>query len=89
MSDMVERVARALCRHAGAGHFKGRDLDAYVEIYWRGHASGARAAVEAMRNPTDKMICASLDDHDKRSGRQSITECWNSMIDAALAGEKQ
>lgn len=42
----------------------------------------ARAAIEAMRQPTDKMICAALDAHDR--GKRGYSDQWNAMIDEAL-----
>jgi DNA polymerase/3'-5' exonuclease PolX len=65
MSEMVERVARAM----------------YGEIDFRGEAyKKARAAIEAMREPTEQMSTAGeLTPFDCHS---DVT--WRAMIDAAL-----
>lgn len=48
--DAIERVARALCRYTWEREFKGRNLDAYVEIHWKDHAAGARVALVAQQD---------------------------------------
>lgn len=67
---MVERVARAICRHAMGG-----------ESDWSNFVADARSAIEAMREPTDAMIIAGVhhDNMGDMAGR------WMAMIDAALA----
>jgi hypothetical protein len=45
--DMVEAGARELCRHAWERMFRGKDLGAYIDIHWRDHANGMRAALTA------------------------------------------
>lgn len=69
MSEMVERVARAIAE----------DQDG-MEDYWDAYVNAARAAIAAMREPTDKMIEASLDDAWTAHTRQ----LYQRMIDAAL-----
>ncbi len=71
MSEMVERVARALARSAGAkmtgpGRHRASDeiawrgdgahLDEYVELHWRKHEHAATFAIEAVREPTEAMF---------------------------------
>ncbi len=80
MSDMVERVARAICCPTGcvADHFD----DPKVCDYWRCE-SAARAAIEALRTPTPAMLhmLRTLDRPDARN--YGIT-LWNALIDRAL-----
>jgi hypothetical protein len=71
--DMIGRVARAMC--AAYGH----DWHSYpVNEFW---IKGARAAIEAMREPTLEMMRAC-----NCTSRQ--IDCWQAIIDAAL-GEDQ
>lgn len=81
---MVERVARALC--VAAGHDPDSptcdvfSLDDPDCIYpWAGFRAQARAAIEAMREPTDEMkaVVYWVENSDLPSG-------WRAMIDAAL-----
>lgn len=73
--DMVERVARALMREASD------DPDADKWCSPRPWYGAARAAIEAMREPTGAMIDA---------GRWPAEDdgtlaCWRAMIDAVLS----
>lgn len=70
MTEMIERVSRALARSVGGTvcHAQGErpefqwqrvgahSLDDYVETRWRHTTNEARAAVEAMLVPTDQML---------------------------------
>lgn len=68
MSDeMVDRVARALAEVDGA-------TADYFDL--------ARAAIEAMREPTDAMVQAAMP--LAFTARVSQRELWDKMIDAAL-----
>lgn len=70
--EMVERVARAIHRKRH-GDARG----------WRSVVPEARAAIQAMREPTNPMIDAAKD-----SGAAlmvGLTYVWRDMIDAALA----
>lgn len=73
MSEMIERVARALAKQ-----------DAYPDLpnepAWPGWREVARAAIAAMREPTEAM---------RIKGRYAnemsdATATWRAMIDAAL-----
>lgn len=70
MSEMKERVARAIAvsvgsRMAGPGQSvatrefgwkgDGGHLDQYVEAHWKEHVHAAEFAIEAMREPTEEM----------------------------------
>ena len=75
MSEMVERVARAIYI-AEMGN-----LNRYDDVMMsEGAREMARAAIEAMRVPTQKMLCAAwMVDHEAYPGEE-----WGAMIDAAL-----
>lgn len=87
MNEMIERVARAL--HAQTFPEVCRGDEAWLQAAWESsefdrarHLAAARAAIEAMREPTDAM-CA-----ETRSEWVSGHEAggiWRAMIDAALA----
>lgn len=97
MSEMVERVARALARRqlmAGAVFYGGQRLDANLkphteETLWPYHKDMARAAIEAMREPTDGMRAAVEADSDIQNGLDDCNKhdipdrSWAIMIDAA------
>lgn len=70
MSEMVERVARAI---AEARFGIGCPVDGDDRI-------AARAAIEAMREPTDAMVDAAYG--RERTGTERGN--WRAMIDAAL-----
>ena len=75
MDSMVERVARAICRHEGD------------EEDWPCWFGEARAAIEAMREPTEAMVDAFVwYGHGKTIGDVARIG-WQSMIDAALSPE--
>lgn len=75
----MERVAKALARndtpHKGWGDHSGTSQDVYRSL--------ARAAIEAMREPTDLMGNGLPQGY--RAGSHSATQIWRAMIDAALA----
>ncbi len=77
MSDMIERVARALCKNQNERQF------------WQDFEPMARAAIEAMRVPAKGMIPEGwLAAHrivtDDRCNHEMIRSAWRAMIDAAL-----
>lgn len=96
MSEMVEKVARAMAwrtlTEGRAATTSAGKLDAAMELdtpmvgetglvpYWRTFIPDARAAIQAMREPTKAMVLAGYDDGEP-------TDCaahWRSMIDEAL-----
>lgn len=100
MSDsLIERVARALCAaHYAARFAKPRD-DAHVQNNvdgnWHLYILSARAAIEAMREPTEAMvkegILGGYGWEECKCFLTDPTEVWRTMIDAALGkteGEK-
>lgn len=72
MSEMVERVARAIS--------KADENDGSI-VTWVSYRRTARAAIEAMREPTESMMEAG--EKHIREGRFSSVN-WKRMIDAAL-----
>lgn len=80
MSEMVKLVARAIHRVYGSGEPSELDMaDAREE---------ARAAIEAMREPTREMLDASYDAVDAviddGNRGQAASGAWQAMIDEAL-----
>ncbi len=82
MTDKLEEVARAICAEQGRSWGA---ADASAHDRWR---DLARAAIEAMREPTDEM-CAAADSLDVVNKGVLITptpyRAWQAMIDAALS----
>ena len=78
MSEMIERVAQAICG------------DDNPENILTIHRTRARAAIEAMREPTDAMKVAALSatfDEERGGDRvyaRDVPIIWNAMIDEAL-----
>lgn len=74
MTDsMIERVASAIARSAravGGGYVSGD------EFPWE---DAARAAIAAMREPTEAMVAEA-----RRNNHPRDEETWRTMIDAAL-----
>lgn len=75
MSEMIERVALAISG--------GDDPASILKI----HRHRARAAIKAMREPTEAMVTAGAGAEDHEFGvigLQPATEAWRLMIDEAL-----
>lgn len=88
---MVDRVARALCRvhfmrkqHSGACTQKER-VDFLVNEYWRNHVDDARAAITALREPTDDMAEEGFQETGDPCWPENVKKAWRAMIDAALS----
>jgi hypothetical protein len=80
MSDMIEKVAKVLEPQAWAALGIGDTL-----AYKSRRTSSlrkARAAIEALREPTNDMVWAHEVPH---YGPDEAREAWQAMIDAALA----
>lgn len=73
--NMIERVARQLRVNSG--------MNQNCPEYWR---MLAKAAIAAMREPTDEMISNVYLEID---GSHRWREVWKIMIDAALTEEKK
>jgi len=106
MSEMVERVARALARTRGAtllaDEYWDQEVARYKELlaqypaYEDSHSiipdcfRDARAAIEAMREPTTQMLACRVslpwdrEDQSYYLDSETVGELWNDLIDAAL-----
>lgn len=78
---MIERVARAIA----VSHYPDKEAD----VMWRHMVPDARAAIEAMREPTMFMLRSAdnaiISDEMFESGPFEIDKLtWETMIDAAL-----
>jgi len=85
---MIERIARVCYRHAYP-EVREDDLnfDGLPEPRHELYMTMARAAIDAMREPSEKMVLtayehAPLGDHDPESA-------WKTMIDVALQESKE
>ena len=87
MSEMVDRVARALCKADALtlawGDNRDARVDAYVKSEWMGWLDHARAAIAAMREPTAAMTHRAFRYADAVIRRADIEDAWRHMIDAA------
>ncbi|MCX5578141.1 hypothetical protein [Kaistia terrae] len=80
-NEMIKRVAMAICE-ASAGE-SGRARDDLI-LDWRKYEPHARAAIEAMRPPTEAMIFrGELVSNGPMEGRKP-GRILSAMIDAAL-----
>lgn len=92
MSEMIERVARAICIVAGRQPDQIHSPAIGVELpWWRIYEHQAVAAIEAMREPTEAMCHAEAE--DTMGSRRPLGEylddydaagVWRGMIDEAL-----
>ncbi len=81
-SEMVLRVARVLWGNRQPVAFD--DLHDSLKVQIIDHA---RAAIKAMREPTDDMVEKAFDGSTFQcAGDDEITEGWRVMIDQALKG---
>lgn len=87
MSDMIERVARAIADEM-AGDWSHIPERSAGETSREDLRVAARLAIEAMREPTELMLWdgkCSLDPlMPSHFELQDIRACWEAMIDAAL-----
>jgi len=86
MSEIVERVARALAPVAWAALGTGDTLA--NQSRRTASLRHARAAIAAMREPDSRMIEAgwiNARDVDGNPSDDNAVACWEAMIDAALA----
>ena len=83
--NMIERVTRALLRERllKLGHLPGPALDAAINAEWPEFTPFARAALKAMREPTEAMAAEAMIPAMARDGER----VWRTMIDVALAEE--
>lgn len=95
MSEMVERIARAICyAHAYTMFFDHPEEErvaqarAHEERDWQTFVHAAKEGISAMREPTEAMLDAA-DNTDIEVGEYLIRQpharlCWQAMIDEAL-----
>ncbi len=83
--SMIERVARAICR-ANCGPRMQRDepdrVECQVENGWSLWEDEARAAIEAMREPTERICKLTAADHDMAVAEVAVV--WDAMVANAL-----
>jgi len=79
MNEMIERVARALARQYYKYHFD-RDHDGD----WEDWTGPARAAIEAMREPTEAMTDLIWQETADPCWRENAIKAWQAGIDEAL-----
>ena len=93
MNEMIERVARAICNATTSidPDTPLKEITKYYEIkgttdpLWSVYVKAAYRAIEAMREPTEKMTGAGnavFRTHD--APELWGDECWRTMIDEAL-----
>jgi hypothetical protein len=97
MSEMIERVARAMCKEIsgrdaddkdGGPHPLGTWLDP-VERWWTGYIDAARAAIAAMREPTEAMLAAAVQFPDHlRAEHPDKDDQWHAAMWAATKAEQ-
>lgn len=81
---MIERVARALCRLDG--HPENAKMDG--KPLWQDYVAEARAAIAAMRDPTETMLDGGLrapNYLEDQASKRGCANIYRAMIDAALA----
>jgi len=54
--SMIERVSRTMCREHIRTIFQPETLESIVEIEWKDWVPEARAALQALMEPTDHMV---------------------------------
>ena len=84
----LEAAARAICRAEHIlriGNERTEEIDRRVEEYWKLHVSSARAAIEAIREPSKAMEEAGRREMGMDEWEGTASNVWRAMIDAALA----
>lgn len=87
--DMVEKVARALCRQVSSLESECNCEDCHGWPEWKRHA---RAAIEAMREPTLEMNTAGFNEWliwQDQGPCSASYPVYQAMIDAALPAPKE
>lgn len=89
MTDMIERVAGAMCNaaHEGDDGSAARDWNSNQSIY----RDMARAALTAMREPSIQMVMSGETVKGKTANIGSVAayEAFRAMIDAALTEKEK
>ena len=93
MSEMVERVAKAMCLSTLNGphdNYKPGFKDQFLEKNWKLFTDRARVAISAMYDLTDEMIVAGDNEFyewmspDRTWTKDLVKVGWKAMIDTAL-----
>lgn len=85
--SMIERVARAICTAHGEFPDTETPYNPHVSHLWQHYIPSARAAIEAMRTPTEAMEEAAH--YGEAPGEPNhFSEEWEQAIDAALQEQK-
>ena len=91
MTEMVERVARILCKQELVG--RSETWEDFHESFHERWKDNAHTIIEVMREPTRKQVLAGKDavrGFDKRQAWMTLLPgAWRAMIDAALADKKE
>lgn len=87
--DMVEKVARAICVADGLAPdaLPNEDFADGSEVMWMTCRDVARAAIAAMREPTEAMVRSVVREvypNDQGLSEFEAADIWGNMIDAAL-----
>jgi hypothetical protein len=77
--NMIERVARAMCM-VDESHWEHVNQALYRKV--------ARVAIEALREPTQKMRLAGVAAYEHTNPTLIFNVIWRAMIDAALGDAK-
>lgn len=89
MTSMVDRVARAICWKNGMNPDLTLGGDG-VNFLWHEYVAQAEAAIEAMREPSEKMVSVGVEHRLKISifgaggWKNDTRDLFKEMIDAAL-----
>lgn len=86
MTGMVEKLARALAQADGF-HPEAVSNDCDSQPAWKLYVSQSRAALEAMREPTEEMV-KYAEEHSRDPAYSHDRTDWQAMIDAALKENK-
>ncbi len=76
----VEDVARAIARRL-AKREHGESYEGYESSHWEAAQDLARAAIAAMRIPTEPMLA---DGYEAEASKRLLSAAWNAMVDSAL-----
>jgi hypothetical protein len=79
--DMIERVARAMARQRAA---EWPEEYSEVDRIWHHFTGLARAAIEAMREPTKRQLDAGYAEISDHKCDDDLASAWQAMIDEAL-----
>ncbi len=92
MSEMIDRIAKAIQREAWSNSVGSVPWDKIPVVYQEGYRKWARKAVEAIREPTEAMCDMAIvtpneyadGDDGRRIALTKPADVWRTMIDEAL-----